>query len=181
MKKTIYLSILNFFRNISLVLMIMLLGALSVYGQGNSTTNDVRSSINIIKNKSNEAAIYAEKASYALTFKDAEMNAKLAISIISEMQQTLAGTEKSLEIMSKQNNSEKYNRAMLNVNNGIVDLQNKANYTNQQLTKLFTAKDSEDSKLLANSAISELKRMDKTITEIEEEILIAEKSLTIAD
>lgn len=180
MKKPI-ISTKKKFRDTCVVLIIILSSTLSTHAQENITTNDLRGYISIIKDKSNEANVYAENASYALTFKDAERNAKLAISLINEAQKTLDDATKALEKIIKPTDNVKYERTMLNINNGIVDLQNKTNYTTQQLTKLFTAEDSEDSKSFATNAMNEIKRMGKTITEIEEEILTAEKSLSSVD
>ena len=180
MKKRITFSAFRLLRTHALIVIVLLSSGHSIYGQEQTSTNDVRSAINTVKDKSKEATMYAERAYNSMSFKDVKINAKQAAALLDEAKKIVSEASKSLASIGSNNNL-KYETAIRNISHQIEDLQNKVNWAQLKSSEAAEINELEEAKHLSNKALNELKRVDKVAIEIQEELTKAEQALTNID
>lgn len=165
----------------SLVTLIVLFSGISVNGQEQTTTDDIRGYINTIKNKASEANIYAEKIYSAGAIADANTYAKQTLLILEEAKNMAKNAQSAIVALSTPENKNKSARNLTSIANDIFDLQNKIEWATHETNKIIKLNELEEIKYAANEVITETKKMNDVIAEIMISLALTDQELNAID
>jgi len=173
-----------FSRNLLVTLSTILIYGFSAYGQDNivtSNTNDLRVSVNSIKEKASYAYSYAQQAYNATTIAEARTSAKQLILLFEETQNIIKKAQTSLSSLSTQENKDKCGKYLNAIASDLVDLQNKTEWAVHKANEIIPTEDFANVKPAATAIITEIEKITTIVSESITHITLADQKLTYID
>ena len=166
------------FPTLFLALFAILLSSLSVYGQEKVTTNDIRSDVNSIQNKANDANVLAEKILNATTIGEVNTSAKQILLILEDAKNIIKAEQTTLDAFSTPENKNKCGRYLNSIASDIVDLQNRIEWATHEVNKIMKANEWDEIKHSATEVMTEIKKVNTIVAETTSSLALTDQELS---